>query len=91
MGEKKSLVIYDIVDDKNRNKIVEILESFGIRVQKSAFEVIISDDKLYEMVQALEKWVDIDRDSLRIYTFSEYVSIKNMGILPPTEKSDFIF
>lgn len=32
------LVIYDIVDDKRRNKFVKFISGFGFRVQKSAFE-----------------------------------------------------
>ena len=31
------LVIYDIVDNKRRNRMVKCLERYGVRVQKSAF------------------------------------------------------
>lgn len=43
--EQKSLilVIYDITDNKRRSKLVKILESYGFRVQKSAFEARLSD------------------------------------------------
>ena len=39
------LVIYDIVDNKRRAQMVKCLEKYGIRVQKSAFEVYISKKK----------------------------------------------
>ena len=41
------LIIYDISDNKRRNKMAHYLESFGFRVQKSAFEAILNK-KLYE-------------------------------------------
>lgn len=35
------LVIYDIVDNKKRNRMVKCLERYGVRVQKSAFEAYL--------------------------------------------------
>ena len=39
------LVIYDIVDNKRRNRMVKCVERYGIRVQKSAFEAFLSKKK----------------------------------------------
>lgn len=36
------LMIYDIVDNKRRNKMVKCLEAYGVRVQKSAFEALLN-------------------------------------------------
>lgn len=36
------LIIYDIINNKTRSKMVKLLESYGRRVQKSAFEVLIA-------------------------------------------------
>ena len=38
------LVIYDIVDNKKRLKLSKYLLGYGIRVQKSAFEMMITTD-----------------------------------------------
>ena len=38
MRRYRVLIIYDIVDDKRRNKFVKFVSSYGFRVQKSAFE-----------------------------------------------------
>ena len=35
------LMIYDIVDNKRRNKMVKCLEAYGVRVQKSAFVAVL--------------------------------------------------
>jgi CRISPR-associated protein Cas2 len=43
-GRKKQvyvLVIYDIIKNKTRNKFAKVLQGYGFRVQKSAFEAII--------------------------------------------------
>ena len=42
------LVIYDIVDNKRRSRMVKCVERSGIRVQKSAFEAFLSKNK-YEL------------------------------------------
>ena len=34
--KKLVLIIYDIIDNKRRSKMVKLLESYGVRVQKSA-------------------------------------------------------
>lgn len=36
----KALIIYDIIDDKKRNRMAKFLESYGVRVQKSALRRI---------------------------------------------------
>lgn len=40
------LVIYDIPDDKRRNKLATFLEGYGRRVQKSAFECFLSLEEM---------------------------------------------
>ena len=36
------LVIYDITDNKRRNRMVKYLERYGMRVQRSAFEAFLT-------------------------------------------------
>ena len=41
-AKKKSffcIIIYDIVSNKRRLKLAKLLEGFGIRVQRSCFEI----------------------------------------------------
>lgn len=37
----RTLVIYDITDNKKRREIVKFLSGYGVRVQRSAFEMIL--------------------------------------------------
>ena len=45
-----SLVIYDIVNDKQRIQFAKFMESYGDRVQKSAFEVRLNRRKMERMI-----------------------------------------
>ena len=73
MGNWKSvLVIYDIGDTKIRNKVVKELESYGVRIQKSAFECYVDDSRLSRMIVKIQK-VTGENDSVRIYSPSKSV------------------
>lgn len=62
------VIVYDIVNDKRRRIIGDILEGFGKRVNRSVFEcrvkTIASRKKLEK---ALNAELDPKTDSLRIY------------------------
>ncbi len=66
----QSLVIaYDIVDDKTRRIVGDILEGFGTRVNRSVFECRIKNTKQRKKLEdALEWEIDPKVDSLRVYT-----------------------
>ena len=51
MSEKNIIVFYDISDNKIRNKIVKILESYGIRMQKSVFQCEVNLRQLSSIVE----------------------------------------
>lgn len=80
-GEKYViLVIYDIVKNKRRNKMVKVLEGYSTRVQKSAFEAYL-DKKLYaKMVSEIKDIIDPKTDSLRIYFLNFDTEVKTFGI-----------
>ena len=63
---KRLLVIYDVEDNKRRNKVVRILEGYGVRVQKSAFECYIAPTSLLTLQRQLNKVIGAN-DSIRIY------------------------
>ena len=49
------IIFYDISNTKRRNKLVKVLESFGIRIQKSVFECFINNSKYKELLKLIEK------------------------------------
>lgn len=64
--KKLILVIYDITDNKRRSKFVKLLESYGKRVQKSAFEMILNQKQYDELVAKIPLYI-IQEDNVRIY------------------------
>lgn len=60
------LVIYDIVDNKRRSKLVKYLSGYGFRVQKSCFEAKISEKKYTKMLNGLSAYAT-EEDSIRVY------------------------
>ena len=61
------LVIYDIVDNRDRRRVVKVLESYGIRVQESAFECFVYDKRYSTIVKRLEQFRSNENISIRIY------------------------
>jgi len=62
------IVVYDIVNDKNRRIVGEILEAYGTRVNRSVFECSVKSKViLLKLQKALEHEIDLKVDSLRLY------------------------
>ena len=74
-------VSYDITDTKTRNKIVDLLESYGFRVQKSVFEIECNPSQFKMLKKQLEVLLEkADRnysedhcniDSVKFYVLSK--------------------
>ena len=60
------LIIYDIVDNAKRVKLSKFLQGYGFRIQKSAFEAMITK-KLYSDLKKKIKMFASDEDSIRLY------------------------
>lgn len=74
------LMIYDIVDNKRRNKIVKCLEAYGVRVQKSAFEALLNRRQYEKMLQESSILIDEAVDSLRVYVLDDIIDVYTWGI-----------
>ncbi|WP_239480338.1 CRISPR-associated endonuclease Cas2 [Megamonas hypermegale] len=74
------MVIYDIVDDKRRTKMVHCLESFGTRVQKSAFEGFLTKTQYDKMIHKCKNFIDPKTDSLRIYIVEKFINTYSFGV-----------
>lgn len=66
------LVCYDIVNNRRRQKVSKLLETYGWRVQKSVFECVL-EDKQQEMLQTrLTKMLNKREDQIRFYPLSAH-------------------
>ena len=72
------LVIYDISSNKRRNHMAKVLNSYGFRVQKSAFEAMIRPDKYKKLLQDIEK-IPETSDSIRVYKIQGTGTIEVFG------------
>lgn len=61
------LVSYDITDDKRRTRMSDGLLNYGVRVQKSVFECLVTDRQVKAIESLARQVVDDDNDSVRIY------------------------
>lgn len=74
------LMIYDIVDNKRRNKMVKCLEAYGVRVQKSAFEALLNRRQYEKMLRESSILIDEAVDSLRAYVLDDIIDVYTWGI-----------
>ncbi len=84
------VVSYDVIDNKKRTKLAKKLCDFGIRVQYSVFECRLNKSQLKEMRKESLKFIDEEKDSLRIYKIcSDCVQkIESYGIKQGLEEED---
>lgn len=60
------LIIYDITDNQKRLKLSKLLLGYGFRIQKSAFEAVITKKKYKELLEHLPPYTSSE-DSIRVY------------------------
>lgn len=82
--EFKILIIYDISNDKSRNKFFNTLSGYGHGIQKSAFLCILNNIQYKKMLYDLDKIKIDDNDSVciyKLYNFKEIIIGKKMDII----------
>ena len=69
----KFLITYDIVNNKNRKKLSDLLETYGYRVNYSVFECELNKTKLKKLINEIKekKYTNNKTDSLRFYNLCE--------------------
>jgi CRISPR-associated protein Cas2 len=61
------LIVYDIPDDKRRQKLATFLEGHGRRVQYSVFECFISLAEMKKLYENVQQRVQSAEDNVRFY------------------------
>lgn len=81
------LIIYDIVDNKRRTKFAKLLEGYGKRVQKSAFEAMLTDQNYGKLIDQIPAYIDRNgEDSVRVYKITGKGKVKSWGTEPVFEE-----
>lgn len=78
------IVSYDIVCNKKRRRAANILEDYGIRMQKSVFECMLTPKALKELTRKLDAVIDKKEDSILIYMLCNACVKQNrfLGVKP---------
>lgn len=58
---------YDVTSNRRRRHLAKLLEQYGVRVQKSAFEARLTVRERETLVRAAERIIDTDCDRFTIY------------------------
>lgn len=79
------LVAYDIAHERRLVKVAKILGDYGVRVQKSIFEVSIPSRRIMETMKGrIEKVIDHDEDGVKYFPLcgkcAETVEIIGQGV-----------
>ena len=73
--KKLILIIYDIIDNKRRTKMVK---SYGTRVQKSAFEALVNKGQYVKIIDGVKKVIS-NEDNVRIYRLNSSNEVLLLG------------
>jgi CRISPR-associated protein Cas2 len=79
-----SIIVYDIEDNKKRNKIAKLLEKHGERVQKSVFECDLRKEQIDNLKNSLASFEYTGNDSIRLYHL-EASSVKRVERIGGTD------
>lgn len=84
------LVIYDIVNNKTRTAFAKKMAGYGFRVQKSAFEALISRQKYNKLISEIPMLIDPEQDSVRVYKMTGFGQVSLFGQSTTIENEDVI-
>lgn len=65
------IVAYDITEVKRLNKIAKIMLDYGVRVQKSIFEIDVTPRAFRELKERVEKIIVKELDGVKYYPLCE--------------------
>lgn len=83
------LIIYDITENKTRIKLSKLLLGYGFRIQKSAFEAVITKKKYKELLERLPAYTS-SSDSIRVYKIIGKGQVVSFGRVEDSKNEDII-
>ncbi|XHX79484.1 MAG: CRISPR-associated endonuclease Cas2 [Stenomitos frigidus ULC029] len=89
------LICYDITNDRRRDRVSRLLEGYGLRVQKSVFECVLTPDQ-YALLQKrfqTKRYLNPTEDQLRFYPMSprHRKLVLLLGVQPQRQVDDTVF
>ncbi len=84
------VVIYDIISNKRRMILHKLLNAFGHRIQRSAFECVLTKEKCNILLKKIDVFAEKD-DLIRVYRLNQNVKKVVYGDRLETENEDYYF
>lgn len=89
------LVCYDVVHNRRRDRVSRLLEAYGLRVQKSVFECVLTSDQYDSLQKRLEnkRFLNPNEDQIRFYPMSprHRKLVLILGVQPDHQVDDPVF
>lgn len=83
------LIIYDIVNNKKRVKFAKLLQGYGFRVQKSAFEAMLPKKKYEKLIREIPHYIGKE-DNVRVYKITGKGQVVSWGNVFVEEEEEII-
>lgn len=93
LSDKKKLyilVIYDIVDNRRRVAFAKKMNGYGFRVQKSAFEAMITENLYRKLLAEIPHLIDNTSDTVRVYKIRGMGEVNLFGLSHRIEDEEVI-
>ena len=74
------VVLYDISNNNRLNKAAKIVLDYGYRIQKSVYEVYLTDHLLQKLCSRLLEVINKDEDGIKIFPLCEICCCKRISI-----------
>ncbi|WP_457642552.1 CRISPR-associated endonuclease Cas2 [Persephonella sp.] len=85
------IVCYDVSDNKKRNKLSKLLKAYGIRTQRSLFEVECDENVVKSLLKEVEQVIDpIDKFFIYPVERRNIKKIKRLGLAQQGDLLNFI-
>ena len=65
------IVTYDVADPRRLNRVAKVVKDYGIRVQKSIFEVTVDNRVFTEMKDRIEEEIEASEDGVKYFPVCE--------------------
>lgn len=87
------LICYDIVETNRRNRVSKLLQGYGLRVQKSVFECVLTEAQSDMLNRKLIKYIEPNEDQVRFYPMTVHTrrKVTTFGVQPERQIDDVAF
>ncbi|MBD3949407.1 CRISPR-associated endonuclease Cas2 [Tuanshanicoccus lijuaniae] len=83
------VVIYDIISNKRRVQLSKLLEGYGIRIQRSCFEMKLDYNIYQKLLQELEEYYDEEESDNIIVYRADDAQIRRYSMFYPDHNQDY--